>query len=147
METASLEGTETMTADAVGTIAVTITTAETAVAVTSRFALVRDRNRPAGDLSRRPVPVRIPVLNPVSSRDPLTGTVLPAAVKQTEIDFALPVWQMGEIAMRSLLSLSGDDSLTGEGGSAILVKELYQAYALCSESIRERKERYHDRRK
>lgn len=87
MGTASSEETETMAADAAGTIAVTITTAETAVAVTSRFALVRDRNRPAGDLSRRPVPVRIPVLNPVSSRDPLTGTVLPAAVKRTETDF------------------------------------------------------------
>lgn len=79
------------------------------------------------------------------------GTALPVAVKRTETDFVLPVWQTGEIAMRSLpfcmykqsrkatttdaglrtnlpMKAYGDDFLTGEGGSAILVKELYQTY-------------------
>lgn len=109
-----------MAADAAGTIAVTITTAETAAAVTSRSALVRDRNRRVQDLSRHPVPVRIPVL----SRDLLTGTVLPAAVKRKGTDFRYPwIVKEGETAYRSLLLLQRDDSLTGEGSGAILDKE------------------------
>lgn len=113
-----------MAADAAGTIAVTITTAETAAAVTSRSALVRDRNRRVQDLSRHPVPVRIPVLSPVLSRDLLTGTVLPAAVKRKGTDFRYPwIVKEGETAYRSLLLLQRDDSLTGEGSGAILDKE------------------------
>ena len=58
-----------------------------AVAVkNSRLRLVEGRNRPAADLSLSLAGVTIPDLNPVLSRGPLAGMVLPAAARATETD-------------------------------------------------------------
>lgn len=120
-------------------------TAETAAAVTSRSALARDRNRPAGDPNRRPVPAKIPGLSPDLSRDLLTGTVLPAAVKRKGTDFCyLWIKKEGGTAYRSLpfcthKQSQNDDSLTGGDGSAILDKERQKAYGLKIRRIREEK--------
>ncbi len=74
-------------------VAVTGTTAGMAVAVTSRKDLARDRNLPAADRTQNPVLVRIPGLNPGSSRDLLVGMALPVAAKRKETDFVLPLHQ------------------------------------------------------